>query len=105
RHPERDLASGPARLCQALGIDRALNGADAVDPESPLRVSADPGGPRPAGEIRSGPRIGISQATAVPWRFWLDGEASVSRYRPFMPRRGRAKSVTGPAPGGGTMQR
>src|SRR5438067_5223322 len=35
---DRDLARGPARLCQALGIDRALDGADACDPGSVLRV-------------------------------------------------------------------
>ena len=39
---DRDLARGPARLCQALGIDRALDGADVCDPASPLRISARP---------------------------------------------------------------
>jgi DNA-3-methyladenine glycosylase len=38
---ERDLARGPARLCQALGITRALDGADVCDPASPLRVWQD----------------------------------------------------------------
>ena len=54
--PGRDLARGPARLCQALGIDRALDGADACDPAAPLRVRPGPPGPpgplpasRPAG--------------------------------------------------------
>jgi DNA-3-methyladenine glycosylase len=103
RHPDRDLARGPARLCQALGIDRALNGADAVDPGSPLRVSAGSGGPRPAAAVRAGPRVGISQARDVPWRFWLDGDDSVSPYRKFTPRRARANPVTGPVPGSGTM--
>jgi DNA-3-methyladenine glycosylase len=105
RHPERDLARGPARLCQALGIDRALNGADAVDPQSPLRVSAGPGGPVPAARVRAGPRVGISQAVEVPWRFWLDGDDHVSQYRTFTPRRGRALSGTDRAAGSGTMQR
>jgi DNA-3-methyladenine glycosylase len=90
RHPERDLARGPARLCQALAIDRALNGADAVDPRSPVRVSAGPGGPGPAAKVCAGPRIGISQAVDVPWRFWLDGDDHVSQYRPFTPRRSRS---------------
>jgi DNA-3-methyladenine glycosylase len=105
RHPERDLGRGPARLCQALGVGRALNGADAVDPRSPLRVSAGSGGPVPAAAVRAGPRIGISQAVDVPWRFWLDGDDSVSPYRKFTPRRSRPISVTGRAPGSGTMQR
>jgi DNA-3-methyladenine glycosylase len=90
RHPERDLARGPARLCQALGIDRALNGADAVDPQSPLRVSAGPGGPVPAAKVCAGPRIGIRQAVDVPWRFWLDGDDHVSQYRTLTPRRSRS---------------
>jgi DNA-3-methyladenine glycosylase len=42
RPAERDLARGPARLCQALGIGRPLDGADACDPGSPLRVRAAP---------------------------------------------------------------
>jgi DNA-3-methyladenine glycosylase len=90
RRPERDLARGPGRLCQALGIDRALNGADAVDPHSPLRVSAGPDGPVPAAQVRAGPRIGISQAVDVPWRFWLAGDDHVSPYRTFTPRRSRS---------------
>jgi DNA-3-methyladenine glycosylase len=104
RHRERDLARGPARLCQALGIDRALDGADAVDPESPLRVSAGPGGAVTAANVCAGPRVGISQAADVPWRFWLDGDDSVSPYRKLTPRRSRVVSVTGRAPGSGTMQ-
>jgi DNA-3-methyladenine glycosylase len=90
RRPDRDLARGPARLCQALGIDMALNGADAVDPQSPLRVSAGPDGPVPADRVCAGPRIGISQAVDVPWRFWLDGDDNVSQYRTFTPRRSRS---------------
>jgi DNA-3-methyladenine glycosylase len=103
--PERDLARGPARLCQALAIGRAQNGADACDPGSELRVSppASPAGP--AGEICAGPRIGISQAADRPWRFWLAGEPSVTPYKKFTPRRARGITVTGPARGGGTMQR
>jgi DNA-3-methyladenine glycosylase len=90
RHPERDLARGPARLCQALGIDGALNGADAVDPRSPLRVSAGPDGPVPAARVCAGPRVGISQAVDVRWRFWIDGDDHVSQYRTFTPRRSRS---------------
>jgi DNA-3-methyladenine glycosylase len=84
--PDRDLARGPARLCQALGIDRALNGVDFCDPASPLRLRNRI---RPDDEnaIRTGPRVGVSAAATVPWRFWLDGEPSVSVYRPWVPRR------------------
>lgn len=100
--PVRDLARGPARLCQALGIDRKLDGADLCVPDSPLRLRAATGGPS-TGErgdgrdapprsgqkslIRTGPRVGVREGADVPWRFWLDGEPTVSAYRPYAPRR------------------
>jgi DNA-3-methyladenine glycosylase len=82
--PERDLARGPARLCKALGITRALDGADVCDPASPLRVRWPDR--RVALDISQGPRIGISAAAEVPWRFWLTGDPTVSVYRPHAPR-------------------
>jgi DNA-3-methyladenine glycosylase len=89
------LARGPARLCVALGIDRALDGADVCDPASPLRVRPAPGTGAPGGgdggeargTVRSGPRTGVSRAAEVQWRFWVDGEPTVSAYRPYVPRR------------------
>jgi len=84
--PPRDLARGPARLCQALGIDRALDGADFCDPASPVRLRARIGSVA-ENAICTGPRVGVSAAATVPWRFWLDGEPSVSVYRPWVPRR------------------
>ena len=101
---ERDLARGPARLCQALGIDRSLNGADVCDPASPLRVSG-PAQVVGTADIDSGPRVGVSRAAEVPWRFWIAGEPTVSPYRAFAPRRAAAKAVSAPAPEGGTMPR
>jgi DNA-3-methyladenine glycosylase len=88
----RDLARGPARLCQALGIDRALDGADVCDAASPLRVLAGAGdggapGEPGEGEVRAGPRVGIREAADLPWRFWLDGDPTVSVYRAHVPRR------------------
>jgi DNA-3-methyladenine glycosylase len=96
----RDLARGPARLCQALGIDRSLDGADVCVPESPLRVRppqlGEPQGPSQgigagttsrSGKIVSGPRVGVSAAAEVPWRFWFEGEPTVSVYRAHVPRR------------------
>jgi len=96
----RDLARGPARLCQALAIDRSLDGADVCTADSPLRVRAGgnparsgtllargddpPGTPR---KIVTGPRVGVSSAAEVPWRFWYEGEPTVSVYRPYVPRR------------------
>lgn len=102
---ERELARGPARLCQALGIDRAQNGLDVVDPSSPLRIRARAGAGAGAGagtgagagagagaagdgpvRISRGPRVGISVAADWPWRFWLAGDPTVSVYRPHVPR-------------------
>ena len=101
----RELARGPARLCQALGIDRTQSGLDVVDPSSPLRIfgraEAADGGPV---QISQGPRVGISRAADRPWRFWLTGDPTVSAYRPHVPR-ARPAAVS-PSPGeGGTMSR
>ena len=43
----------------------------------------------PATHVRTGPRVGLRKAPDVPWRFWLEGEPSVSSYRPAAPRRAR----------------
>jgi DNA-3-methyladenine glycosylase len=86
---ERDLARGPACLAKALALGRDQNGIDTVLRRSAFVVRAPIGGPadRPAGAVvRTGPRVGVSgpggDAAAYPWRFWLEGEATVSAYRP-----------------------
>lgn len=81
---DRDLARGPARLCQALGIDRSLNGASVLDPAGPLRLESPAA--LAAAPVRSGPRVGIREAADIPWRFWLDGDPTVSPYRPWVPK-------------------
>jgi DNA-3-methyladenine glycosylase len=103
---ERELARGPARLCQALAIDRGLDGADVCDPGSPLRIRPAPAsGPgQPVPDVSRGPRVGISAAADRPWRFWLTGDPTVSAYRPYA-RRARAKVISPPAGGDGTMPR
>jgi DNA-3-methyladenine glycosylase len=93
---DRDLARGPARLCQALGVDRSLDGADVCDRRSPLRIrpapatagapSATAAGDAPPGVVLRGPRVGVSRAATVPWRFWLADEPTVSAYRAYTPR-------------------
>jgi DNA-3-methyladenine glycosylase len=85
RSTSRDLARGPARLTQALAIDRTLNGTDVTVRSSPLRVLA--GEPVPDDEVRRGPRVGVAQAHDRPWRIWVDGDPSVSTYRRHVPRR------------------
>jgi DNA-3-methyladenine glycosylase len=84
---DKELAKGPARLATALGVDRALDGTDACGPtDSPLAILA--GTPVPPDQVRSGPRTGVSGDGAVhPWRFWIDGDPTVSPYRAHTPRR------------------
>ncbi len=101
---EIDLARGPALLCEVLDIDRAQDGADVAGPGSPLRVWA-PLTPVPAAEISRGPRVGVSRAADVAWRFWITGDPAVSAYRAYAPRRAKAKPVTAPNGEGGTISR
>ncbi|MBL0004937.1 MAG: DNA-3-methyladenine glycosylase [Actinomycetales bacterium] len=86
----KDLARGPARLASALGLTGEVNGTLTFEPDSPVRVQAAAEAPDPA-RIRTGPRVGVSgpggDGTAYPWRFWIDGEPTVSAYRPGKPRR------------------
>jgi DNA-3-methyladenine glycosylase len=102
----RELARGPARLCQALGIDRGLDGTDVCDPGSPLRIRPAPevGSGAPSPSVSRGPRVGISAAAGRPWRFWLTGDPTVSPYRPHVPR-ARPKPVSSPAAEDETMRR
>jgi DNA-3-methyladenine glycosylase len=73
----RDLARGPARLTQALAIGPDDKGADLLDPESSVRLHR---GPAPAA-VSAGPRVGISLAIDLPWRFWDADAPSVSVFR------------------------
>jgi DNA-3-methyladenine glycosylase len=101
---ERDLARGPARLCQALAIGRSLDGADVCDPASPLRMrgaAAPPAGPE---RISTGPRVGVSSCARRPWRFWLTDDPTVSPYRAHVPR-ARPEVVSPPRHEDGTMHR
>ncbi len=99
------LASGPARLCQALGIARTQNGADVCDPGGALRVLGPTGSASVAADrIAAGPRVGVSTGAEVPWRFWIEGDPSVSAYRAYVPRRRTDMGVT-VARRGGSMQR
>jgi DNA-3-methyladenine glycosylase len=81
----RDLARGPARLTRALDIDGQLNGVDATRSGSPLVLRT--GEPVAEARVCAGPRVGVSAAGDWPWRFWVDGDPSVSTYRAHVPRR------------------
>ena len=71
----RDLCSGPARLCQALGVTGALDG-HRLD-RAPLRVV--PREPVPAASVARSPRIGVTRARERKLRFFLHGNPHVSR--------------------------
>ncbi len=62
----KNLCNGPGKLCQALGIDKSLNGHDLSVP--PLQILDDRCCPEPAHIIQT-PRIGITKAVEIPWRF------------------------------------
>ncbi len=78
-----DLCSGPARLCQAFGLDRRDDAADLVSASAhprqrlPIFIVND-GRPPPAQPGRSG-RIGVSRAPNRLWRFYVAGDPNVSR--------------------------
>ena len=74
----RDLARGPARLTQALAIGPDDKDADLLDPSSSVRLHRGD----PPAQVSAGPRVGISVATELPWRFWETGAGSVSAFRP-----------------------
>lgn len=67
------LCSGPGKLCQALGVTREHDGARVDQP--PFRLAPAGDAPR----LLIGPRIGITKAAHVPWRFGLAGSRYLSR--------------------------
>lgn len=93
-----DLARGPGRLGQALGVELADDGLRLGEGRAVLELA-----PEPVVPVASGPRVGVSGhagTDAFPWRFWLPGDPTVSAYRAAAPRRGRgvppaAGTVTG----------
>lgn len=84
---DRDLARGPARLCSALGLTRVDDGTRLGPPGSRLSLAL---APESAAHILTGPRTGVAgpggDGEAYPWRFWLEGDPTVSPYRPAQPR-------------------
>ena len=81
RSSDRDLARGPARLCQVLALDLSHNGTDLLSGRVTLTIG------EPPATVRTGPRVGLRKAADRRWRFWADGEPSVSTYRPAVARR------------------
>ncbi|MDR0958859.1 MAG: DNA-3-methyladenine glycosylase [Propionibacteriaceae bacterium] len=79
RHGARDhaLARGPGCFGQAMGWTRASSGGTLGDDYELIGTD----NPLYPGAVRSGPRVGISVAEDLPWRFWIAGDPTVSHYR------------------------
>lgn len=69
----RLLCAGPGRLCQALGVDKALDGAPLDRPPFRLLAADHPV------DVHAGPRIGISVGVETPWRFCRTGSRFLSK--------------------------
>jgi DNA-3-methyladenine glycosylase len=74
----RNLCSGPAKLCQALSINLALNGLSVSSPKSPLFIREGLREEKKEGELRWRPRIGIKQGRERLWRVYLKDSPFVS---------------------------
>ncbi len=80
REASRELARGPAKLCEAFAVDRRLDHWD-LTRGTRLWISPWPGGPRPAGDIAESARIGVTSAQDLPLRYFLKGNLFVSGSR------------------------
>jgi DNA-3-methyladenine glycosylase len=83
---DRLLCAGPGRVCQALGVTLAQNGL-ALD-RAPFVIRSRNENDRPPVELAVGPRIGISKAVDLPWRYGLEGSPFLSRRFPASRRSG-----------------
>jgi DNA-3-methyladenine glycosylase len=79
---ERSLTNGPGKICQAMDIDRSLDGADLCNSAAPLIIAENPQWAafrRKNGPLVTTTRIGLTQAADLPLRFYLNGSLFVSR--------------------------
>jgi DNA-3-methyladenine glycosylase len=82
REGPTELCSGPGKLCQALGIDRSLDGADLIRGRVIWLEEGRPVEPR---AVASGTRVGVSVGLDRQWRFVVADHPFVSRGRPGPP--------------------
>ncbi|MFN0029278.1 MAG: DNA-3-methyladenine glycosylase [Acidimicrobiales bacterium] len=75
-HHERELCAGPGRLCSALGLNGDHDGADLLDPDSPVRLL---GSSTPGGELVCTTRVGITKAPTEPLRWYERHSRHISR--------------------------
>lgn len=103
----RLLCAGPGRLAQALGIDAGFNGRPLDQPPfALLEPTGAHAGASQAIDVVAGPRIGISKAVDVPWRFGLRGSRYLSRrFADAPPGVGVATVATGVRPGANARRR
>ena len=73
--PRAHWTDGPAKICQALNIDKRYNGIDLCDEKAPLFV--EKGGAIPDSSVTIGPRVGLNTVPELwkskPWRFKVPG--------------------------------
>jgi DNA-3-methyladenine glycosylase len=76
-----EWTNGPAKLAQALAIDKSLNGTNLCHPDGVIWIES--GCQVAVSEISTGPRIGLGQTPepwlSIPWRFWVQGNRFVSK--------------------------
>jgi DNA-3-methyladenine glycosylase len=74
---DRDLANGPAKLCQAMGIDGSFDGADLVRAERDVTIVDDGVAPPAVPVVTT--RVGLRAGGEHPWRWYVAGDPHVSR--------------------------
>lgn len=84
---DRDLCSGPAKLCQAFGLDRAHDGADLVTADRGVTIVDDATPPPPEPGVST--RVGLSAGAQHPWRWYVPDDPNVSKHRGTPARRAR----------------
>jgi DNA-3-methyladenine glycosylase len=87
-----DLTNGPAKLCEALSIDRQLDGVNLTDPHAPLFIAHNPawaGFRRKRRPLEVTTRIGLTRAAHLPLRFLLAGS-------PYILKRSRSPTERRP---------
>lgn len=78
RH-DRDLCSGPAKLCQALGVDRGFDGTDLTATGSVVTIVDDGASPISRSSVVNTARVGLTAGAEHPWRWLVAGDPNVSR--------------------------
>jgi len=78
RVADRSLARGPGCLGQALGLSGQHDGSDLLGSGA---LTLTPPATHTPWQVSTGPRVGVSRASDVRWRYWLVGDPTVSSYR------------------------